>query len=98
LSGACNAGEDSQFARAMEIPMTVQAHSADTLPYLVDRLNDREVMVLRMLADGSNTREIAHRLNYSERTVKAIIQDITQRFGLRNRSHAVAFALRNGLI
>jgi DNA-binding NarL/FixJ family response regulator len=61
-------------------------------------LNEREIDVLRMLADGSDTREIAQRLCYSERTVKTIIQDITRRFGLRNRSHAVAYAVRHGVI
>jgi DNA-binding NarL/FixJ family response regulator len=59
---------------------------------------DRELAVLRLLSDGCDTREIARRLSYSERTVKTIIQDVTRRFGLRNRSHAVAYALRQGLI
>jgi DNA-binding NarL/FixJ family response regulator len=61
-------------------------------------LADRELDVLRLLSEGSDTREIARRLAYSERTVKTIIQDVTRRFGLRNRSHAVAYALRQGLI
>ena len=30
--------------------------------------------------------------------MKTVIQDITRRFGLRNRSHAVAYAVRQGLI
>lgn len=58
----------------------------------------REQRVLRLLADGADTREIAHRLCYSERTVKTVIQDIANRFGLRNRAHAVAYAIREGLI
>lgn len=61
-------------------------------------VDDREVKVLRLLADGADTREIAHRLCYSERTVKTVIQDIANRFGLRNRAHAVAYAIRQGLI
>jgi len=61
-------------------------------------ITDREEKVLRLLADGADTREIAHRLCYSERTVKTVIQDIANRFGLRNRSHAVAYAIRQGLI
>ena len=61
-------------------------------------LDAREMEVIRLLADGSDTREVAQRLCYSERTVKAVIQDITARFGLRNRSHVVAYALREGLI
>ncbi|RSN29195.1 helix-turn-helix transcriptional regulator [Amycolatopsis sp. WAC 04169] len=58
----------------------------------------REIQVLRMVADGFETKEIADRLSYSERTVKSILHDITNRFQLRNRAHAVAFALREGLI
>jgi DNA-binding NarL/FixJ family response regulator len=49
-------------------------------------------------ADGWDTSEIADNLSYSERTVKNIIHDVTSRLQLRNRSHAVAYALRQGLI
>lgn len=62
------------------------------------RPSARELQVLRLLSEGCDTREIARELSYSERTVKNIIQDVTRRFGLRNRSHAVAYALRHGLI
>lgn len=58
----------------------------------------READVLRLVAEGMETQEIAERLSYSERTVKGILHDITGRFQLRNRAHAVAFALREGLI
>jgi DNA-binding NarL/FixJ family response regulator len=61
-------------------------------------LNERELSVLRLLGEGADTREIAHRMVYSERTVKTIIQDVVRRFGLRNRTHAVAYAVRHGLI
>jgi DNA-binding NarL/FixJ family response regulator len=61
-------------------------------------LSDRETEVLRMVADGMDTREIADRLGYSERTVKNVLHDITSRLQLKNRSHAVAYALREGLI
>jgi DNA-binding NarL/FixJ family response regulator len=61
-------------------------------------LSERELGVLRLVADGLDTSEIAEQLSYSERTIKNIIHDITTRFRLRNRSHAVAFAVRQGLI
>lgn len=61
-------------------------------------LNDREARVVKLLSEGSDTREIATRLCYSERTVKTVIQDVTRRFGLRNRAHTVAYALQHGLI
>lgn len=61
-------------------------------------LNPREIEVLRLVADGFDTHEIATRLAYSERTVKNVLHDVTSRLQLRNRSHAVAYAMRQGLI
>ena len=61
-------------------------------------LSDREVDVLRLLADGYDTGDIARSLAYSERTIKNIIHDVTSRLNLRNRSHAVAYAVKTGLI
>jgi len=61
-------------------------------------LTEREAAVLRLLADGFDTAEVGRRLFYSERTVKNIIHDVTSRLELRNRSHAVAYAIREGLI
>jgi DNA-binding NarL/FixJ family response regulator len=64
----------------------------------ISGLSDRETAVLRLVAEGLETGEIARRLSYSERTIKNVIHDVTSRLGLRNRSHAVAFAMREGLI
>ena len=61
-------------------------------------LSTREATVLGLVADGLDTREIATKLSYSERTVKNVLHDVTNRFQLRNRAHAVAYALREGLL
>jgi DNA-binding NarL/FixJ family response regulator len=61
-------------------------------------LAQREIDVLRLVADGLDTGEIAGQLCYSERTVKNVIHHVTTRLQLRNRSHAVAYAMRHGLI
>lgn len=61
-------------------------------------LTEREVNVLRLLADGLDTADVGRQLFYSERTVKNIIHDITSRLDLRNRTHAVAYAIKQGLI
>lgn len=61
-------------------------------------LTERELDVLRLLAEGHDTGEIASELSYSERTIKNIIHDLTSRLNLRNRSHAVAYAVKSGLI
>jgi len=61
-------------------------------------LTPREVDVLRLVAEGYDTADIATKLAYSERTIKNIIHGLTNRLGLRNRTHAVAFAVRAGII
>ena len=72
--------------------------SSAVLPARPQPLRARELDVLALVADGLSTREVARTLAYSERTIKNILQDLTTRFGLRNRTQAVAWALRNGLI
>ncbi|AGM07833.1 response regulator transcription factor [Amycolatopsis keratiniphila] len=61
-------------------------------------LTTREIDVLRLMAEGKDTVEIAGELSYSERSVKHIIQGITGRLKLKNRPHAVAYAVRAGVI
>ncbi|MDH6144554.1 DNA-binding NarL/FixJ family response regulator [Kitasatospora sp. GP30] len=61
-------------------------------------LSDREVEVLRFLADGLSTKQISAKLSYSERTVKSVVHGVVTRLNLRNRTHAVVHALRTGVI
>ncbi|MFG2949475.1 helix-turn-helix transcriptional regulator [Streptomyces adustus] len=69
-----------------------------TAPILPGGFEGREVDVLRLLAEGLDTTEIAAKLNYSERTIKNIIFAVTRRLNLRNRTHAVAYAMRVGAL
>jgi DNA-binding NarL/FixJ family response regulator len=61
-------------------------------------LTGRERDVLRLMADGMSTREVAAHLAYSERTIKVVVQDLMLRLNVRNRTQAVACAVRNGWI
>jgi DNA-binding NarL/FixJ family response regulator len=61
-------------------------------------LSTREVEILRLLAEGRETREIADALSYSESTVKKDLHELITRFRLRNRTQAVAFAIRAGVL
>ena len=54
--------------------------------------------MLRLVAEGLDTSEIAEKTSYSELTVKNVLHEVTTRLQLRNRAHAVGYALRNGLI
>ena len=63
-----------------------------------DILSPREVEVLSLLAKGLANRTIADRLFVSENTVKYHVRNILQKLGAQNRTEAVAYAMRMGLI
>jgi DNA-binding NarL/FixJ family response regulator len=61
-------------------------------------LTDREVRVLQLFSEGLSNAEVGRQLFLSERTVRNIVHEVTSRLNLRNRTHAVAYAVRQGLI
>jgi two-component system NarL family response regulator len=62
------------------------------------KLTDREMEVLRLVAQGMNNRDIARTLYISENTVKNHIRNILDKLGLHSRSEAVLYAVRESLI
>jgi DNA-binding NarL/FixJ family response regulator len=61
-------------------------------------LTEREIEVLRDVADGNPNREIAERLFISEETVKVHIKHIMEKLGASDRTQAVSIGLRRGII
>ncbi len=61
-------------------------------------LSSREKDILKLAAEGLDTEEIARELSYSKRTVTSALHDVSVRYQLRNRTHAVAYAIREGFI
>ncbi|MFI6097756.1 response regulator transcription factor [Lentzea sp. NPDC051213] len=61
-------------------------------------LDQREIAVLRLIADGHELSAIAKELRYSVRTIRNVISGVLGRLNLRNRSQAVAYAARAGVI
>lgn len=61
-------------------------------------LTERQVAVLRLMADGLDNASIARSLSCSGHTVKNVVYELMTRLDARNRAHAVAAAVRSGLI
>lgn len=62
------------------------------------RFSPREIDVLKLLAEGASTFEAAIELNLSEYTVRDYVSAIMQKMNVKNRTEAVAKAIRAGLI
>ena len=75
----------------------LRVHAPDAVQLQL-ALDDRSLEVLRMLSRGADTHQISHELCYSERTVKTLISDLQRNLGARNRTHAVAEGIRQGII
>jgi DNA-binding NarL/FixJ family response regulator len=88
----------SEFARTRPHSAAAGAGGGAAASAALRTLTPRETEVLRLVADGLDTSEIALQMCYSERTVKNVLHDLTTRLQLRNRTHAVAYAVREGLI
>jgi len=65
---------------------------------LVEPLSERELEVLRLMAEGLTNKEIAARLIIALGTVKAHIHNISGKLGAQNRAHAIARAKELGLL
>ncbi len=61
-------------------------------------LSERELDVLRLVAQGMSNKEIADALGLSEHTVKTHLANILDKLHLRSRAHAAAYAVQAGLV
>ncbi len=61
-------------------------------------LSERELEVLRLIADGASNTEIADRLVISEKTVKSHVSNILSKLHVLDRTQAAVFAWREGVV
>jgi DNA-binding NarL/FixJ family response regulator len=70
----------------------------DRQPLAPPRLTDRELQVLKLVAQGLGNRDIAQQLYISENTVKNHIRNILEKLQLHSRMEAVIYAVREKLL
>jgi len=63
-----------------------------------DGLTAREVEILRLVAGGQANKQVAYQLRISEKTVRNHISHIYEKLGIYDRTQAVLYAVRKGLI
>ena len=71
--------------------------STQPLTMITDKLTEREIEVLRLLAKGLNNKDIAERLFLSEGTVRNHVSTILSKLGVSDRTQAAVIALQHGL-
>jgi DNA-binding NarL/FixJ family response regulator len=99
LAASVRAAACGDGVMAPELLETLSRGVSERVPRpLPPALNERERLVLRLVADGHQTREVAAELCYSERTIKNVLHDVVIKMNVRTRSQAVAQAVRQGMI
>jgi two-component system, NarL family, response regulator len=108
-SAALQAGATAYVARTTDAEALARAtHAALDQERFIDpavppsgsrgKLTRRQREILQLLADGGSTVAAARELGLSEETIKTHTKNTLARLGARNRTHAVAIALRESLI
>ena len=64
----------------------------------IEKLSEREIEVLRLVAVGLFNKEIGKKLSISERTVKNHLSSIFKKIDCTDRTQAAVFCIRNGLV
>jgi len=95
---AIHAGERTLSAELIPAMMEEYRRVASQQIQRDSGLSPQEVRMLRLLADGSRSQDIASEMALTEITVKRKVQEITTKLNASNRVQAVAEAIRRGVI
>jgi DNA-binding NarL/FixJ family response regulator len=66
--------------------------------YSYETLSNREVQVVRLVAQGNSNKEVARSLSVTEDTVKGYMTNILAKLQAKDRTHAVVIAMRRGIL
>jgi DNA-binding NarL/FixJ family response regulator len=97
-SAFVRAGAEGVVFKADLRPLAAMVHRALHVRERLHRLSPRQIEVLRMVADGQTTRDIANRLQLSVKTVETHRGEIMKRTGIHDVVRLVRYAIRVGLV
>jgi DNA-binding NarL/FixJ family response regulator len=98
---AAAAGESlisPQIAAKVLQLLRAQQSDADAAETIRAELSDREIQVLKLIANGNDNAEIARQLFISPKTVKNHISNILMKLQIENRIQAAVYAVRSGIV
>ena len=98
---AAAAGESlisPQIAAKLLQRLRAQSTSEDAAAMIQAELSDREIEVLKLIANGKDNAQIASELFISPKTVKNHISNILMKLQIDNRIQAAVYAVRSGIV
>jgi len=78
--------------------MLVQSLPTPTSEAVHEKLSDRELQTLVMIASGTRLSDIADELTLSPKTVSVYRARVSEKLGLSNNSELTVYAIRDGLV
>ena len=87
-----------QIAAKVLQRLRAQSKDADAAEVIRAELSDRELQVLKLIANGKDNAQIARELFISPKTVKNHISNILMRLQIENRIQAAVYAVRSGIV
>ena len=87
-----------QIAAKLLQRLRAQTTDTDAAATILAELSDRELEVLRLIANGKDNAEIARQLFISPKTVKNHISNILMKLQIENRIQAAVYAVRSGIV
>ena len=80
------------------VPMLKEKMAQEEIIQEDDKLTKREIEVLKLLAEGLFNKEIAYKLDISEKTVKNHVSNIFKKIGVFDRTQAAVYAIKNNIV
>ena len=98
VTAVCTVSQGRKFVTPDIAQMLVESLTAPAVEHAHEKLSDRELQTLVMIASGKRLSDIAGELTLSPKTVSVYRARVLEKLGLSNNSELTVYAIRNGLV